>query len=392
MIERPFHGNVIKFLKAQPHYPKVYWNGSAAFGMQAFYDEIPLIEKRVWGGMDFPIPRQSNLWEDFPSCGFFKPKGEIFQRNSQWILRLNEPMELVNESHLDTPPPFFKLDHLPTHETWDQRIASNLENFEKGLLKKVVSARKSELTFDQKIDPFSALEHLPCLGTRFLFQFSPNSCFLGTTPELLYERKGTSVLSHAVAGTRRRGIDPIEDAKLKQELLGSDKDLREFEFVRSMIYENLSKVCSHMELGGLSILETPTVQHLFQEVRGKMRLPRDYHLLKLLHPTPATCGMPKKKALETIAKEEAFDRGWYASPIGFVERGHAKFMVALRSMLIRENSAHLFAGTGIVPGSEAESEWNELDYKIKTAVNCLINSHAHDNFLGTCTEKHLLKN
>lgn len=360
--------------------------------MQAFYDEIPLIEDRVWGGMDFPIPRSSDLWEDFPTCGFFKPKGEIFQRDGKWILKLNEPIELSNEAPLFEPPPFLEMIHSPALDGWIKRIFSNVKDCEQGSLKKVVSARKSEVIFSEEVDPYAVLKQLPTLGTRFLFQFGPNSAFLGTTPELLYERRKAEVISHAIAGTRRRGTTDREDLQLEEELLGSEKELREFEFVREMIHLKLSKVCSHMECGKLQVIKTPVVQHLFQELKGTMRLPRDYHLLKLLHPTPATCGIPKKKALEKIAQEEDFDRGWYASPIGFVERGHAKFMVALRSMLIRKNRVHIYAGTGIVPGSNPESEWDELDYKIKTAVNSLINSHARDNVYRTCTEKHLLKN
>ncbi|MCH9613509.1 MAG: Isochorismate synthase MenF [Chlamydiia bacterium] len=387
MIEAPFHGNVIEFLKAQPYYPKVFWNGRAAFGAAKIYDTIPETDERVWGGIDFPLKRKTSLWDDFPEIGFFKPRGEIFRKNGKWILRVEEGMTLLRETPCLELPPLIEIANTPTYEAWQSRLETNLEAIKRGELEKIVTARQTDFTFTQEIDPYRVLKNLPDnTGTRFLFQFSEGSAFCGTTPELLYERTGNKVLSHAIAGTRSRGMDEEEDASLKKELLNSDKELREFEFVREMIEGKLKKVCQATTVSPLEVLQTEHVQHLFQKIEGILHQQNDASLINLLHPTPATCGLPCAQSLSTLFQDETFDRGWYSAPIGYIEKDHARFMVALRSMLIRKNQAHIYAGTGIVQGSNPTNEWNELEIKIKTAVNSLINSHSHVSVFGNVWE------
>lgn len=387
MIEVPFRGNVIEFLKAQPYYPKVFWNGRAAFGAHEMYDKVPKTHQRVWGGLDFPLQRQTKLWNTFPTLGFFKPRAEILRKNGGWVLRFERGMTLLPEAACQEMPPLLEVRNTPSFEAWQERINANLAAIKANDLEKVVTARQTDFLFSSDIDPFFALKNLPDhTGTRFLFQFSPDSAFLGTTPELLYERTGCNVLSHAIAGTRPRGMDEEEDIALEQKLLTSPKERREFAFVCQMIEDKLKKVCQKTKLGPLQILKTNTVQHLLQTIEGTLNEPDDETLLKLLHPTPATCGLPQKKALSILGRDEPFDRGWYAAPIGYIEQDHARFMVALRSMLIRKNCAHVYAGTGIVDGSTPSNEWNELEIKIKTAVNSLINSHSHVSVFGNVWE------
>lgn len=98
-----------------------------------------------------------------------------------------------------------------------------------------------------------------------------------------------------------------------------------------------------------------------------------------LHPTPAVCGRARARALEVLGQHEDFDRGMYAGPIGWVAGGAAEFAVAIRSALqtavVGDAAAaathaqlSLFAGVGIVRGSDAAQEWAELDLKARCWV------------------------
>ncbi|MEZ4744549.1 MAG: chorismate-binding protein [Calditrichia bacterium] len=91
----------------------------------------------------------------------------------------------------------------------------------------------------------------------------------------------------------------------------------------------------------------------------------------MLHPTPAVGGYPKDLALPKISELEPFDRGWYAGPIGWFSKNAAEFAVAIRSGMVYHNKLLLYAGAGIVPGSEPEKEWDELENKISNFMRAL---------------------
>jgi menaquinone-specific isochorismate synthase len=94
-------------------------------------------------------------------------------------------------------------------------------------------------------------------------------------------------------------------------------------------------------------------------------------LLAALHPTPAVGGTPHRRALALIRKLEPFDRGWYAGPVGWIGPEAADFAVAIRSGLVAEHRLALFSGAGLVEGSEAESEWDEIEQKISDFTGIL---------------------
>lgn len=127
------------------------------------------------------------------------------------------------------------------------------------------------------------------------------------------------------------------------------------------------------------------MQHLYGRLAAELRPDvSDTRILQALHPTPAVCGRPRDTALHWLREREGFDRGYYAGPFGWVSGQGAEFAVAIRSSLIsdtpthtahtpathvaavaphRELLIHLYAGVGVVPGSDAASEWQELNLK-----------------------------
>ena len=91
-------------------------------------------------------------------------------------------------------------------------------------------------------------------------------------------------------------------------------------------------------------------------------------LLESFHPTPAVAGYPVDKALAAIGQQEPFDRGWYAGPVGYIGRESTEFAVAIRCGLVEAERLSLYAGAGLVKGSDCEAEWNEIENKISNFI------------------------
>ncbi|MBF5058652.1 isochorismate synthase [Candidatus Neptunochlamydia vexilliferae] len=331
-----FDNHGLEWLKAQPLYPKVYWetpeDGIIAGAGQGGPSDL------LFGGQDF-MPRRHDTWGNFPSHAYFSP----FK-----VIRETSP------TYIDPPPiSIKKRTDLPNYETWEQSIKEVLE----GPSEKVVLARATRLELENPLCPFSLLASLKGKN-RFLFQFSPDSAFIGMSPETLYRRVGFQIESAAIAGTRPLTVDTAE-------LLGSTKDQKEVALVKEMIRTQLTPLCSTLQVGKQEVLKTPSLQHLHYPFSGMVKGEvGDQELLEALHPTPAVGGTPRKEALAEIARLEPFDRGWYAAPVGYLSKERSHHLVAIRSALIQEASITLFAGAGIVPGSHPESEWTELESKI----------------------------
>ena len=91
--------------------------------------------------------------------------------------------------------------------------------------------------------------------------------------------------------------------------------------------------------------------------------------LRELHPTPAVGGYPKDGIIDLITATEPFDRGWYAGPVGWMSRSAAEFAVGIRSGVVAGPTLHLYAGNGIVRGSQADAEWMEMEQKIRQMLD-----------------------
>ncbi len=324
------------WLKAQPIYPKVYWetpaDGIIAGAGQGAQGDL------VFGGRDF-MPRRYTTWGKFPSHAYFSPL-KVMRGTSP--IYVDPPVTLIK-----------KRTDLPNYKTWEQNVKEVLES----PCEKVVLARATRFELAEPICPFSLLSSLKGKN-RFLFQFAPDTAFIGTSPETLYRRVERKVESAAIAGTRPLEVDA-------EELLASAKDQKEVALVREMIERELSPLCTRLEVGKQEVLKTPSLQHLHYPFTAALKGGvGDQELLKALHPTPAVGGTPREEALAAIARLEPFDRGWYAAPVGYISKEASHHLVAIRSALIQGSSITLFAGAGIVPGSHPESEWAELESKI----------------------------
>jgi len=233
-------------------------------------------------------------------------------------------------------------------------------------LQKIVLARQIELQFDRELDPLLMLERLDTPGCyRLFWESSPGAAFVSVSPERLYQRDGHRIVCDALAGTRPRGQTSQEDNRLGRELLDSDKDGREHSFVTNAIHTTLSTLCDEVRGGdNISIMKLRRVQHLLASFRGELRNGiSDREILKSLHPTPAVAGYPIDQACDRLATLESFDRGWYAGPMGWLGSERAEFAVGIRCALAQGKRLTLYAGAGIVEGSDPRQEWDESENK-----------------------------
>lgn len=183
---------------------------------------------------------------------------------------------------------------------------------------------------------------------------------------LLETRKQLSIKSEALAGTRARGGSKSVDLQVELDLLSSPKDHLEFTIVRESIRRKLEAVCDMVVVDPeKAIRKLPRVQHLYARLDGTLRSEDDeFNILDSLHPSPAVCGFPTEEARLLITETELFDRGMYAGPVGWFGGGESEFAVGIRSALVEKDvGALIYAGTGIVEGSNSCSEWEELELK-----------------------------
>ena len=345
-------------------------------------------EIRFYGGLRFDSKRPvDRAWGSFQQYRFVVPRFEILQKpNGTWLAfnfvpgterdalvsRLSHEMDRLlfdrQPAPTDLPPWRKRRDH-PDWAGWEKNVKRALDMFEKGELEKIVLARKSEILFEEELEAVSLLKALTEISPQsfhFCFQIQPGLAFLGITPERLYRRDNGDVYSEAVAGTRARGANPILDQSLGDELLQSEKDLREHRSVSEMVKSSLEPFCDDITvLVRERLLKLPHVQHLQTLFRGHLNNGvSDGELLSRLHPTSAVGGYPRRQSVKRIAEMEPFDRGWYAGPVGWVSRYASEFAVAIRSALVSGDRLSLFAGSGIVRGSDPQKEWEENENKI----------------------------
>jgi isochorismate synthase len=188
-------------------------------------------------------------------------------------------------------------------------------------------------------------------------------------------RFGREVRSNPLAGSAARSGDPVEDRQNAARLLGSAKDHEEHAIVVEAIARTLGPFCRELSWDPEPVLlETPNVWHLSTRFRGLLREPSPgaLELVEALHPTPAIAGEPRDVALQTISDLEPFDRGSYAGPVGWVDaNGDGEWAIALRCAELRGEHATLYAGAGIVAGSEPAAEVDETERKFRAFLDAL---------------------
>jgi menaquinone-specific isochorismate synthase len=248
---------------------------------------------------------------------------------------------------------------------WERAVAAAVARIRAGQLGKVVLARDLFATASQDIDIRVMLHRL---AGRYpdCYTFACGN-LVGATPELLIRRQDAEISSLVLGGTAPRGRDATEDAALGTALLASAKELEEHQYAVVGVRSALASRCDELEVDASpSLVRFANVQHLATWISGRLagaEANGNHSVLALadaLHYTPAVCGTPAETAMELIRDLEGMDRGRYAGPVGWIDaRGNGEWGIALRCAEVDGRRARLFAGCGIVAGSDPAAELAE---------------------------------
>jgi menaquinone-specific isochorismate synthase len=191
---------------------------------------------------------------------------------------------------------------------------------------------------------------------------------LGATPELLVRRERDLVTSRVLAGTIQITGDDTHDLAQAGALARSSKDLEEHEYAVRSVAHALAPHCQSMNVPETPfVLHLPNVMHLATDVTGVIDASDSASSLALaaaLHPSAAVGGTPTDLAVEAIADLEGMSRGRYSGPVGWLDaNGDGEWGIALRCGVVSGSQVRLFAGGGIVAGSDPEAEFAETQAK-----------------------------
>jgi menaquinone-specific isochorismate synthase len=285
-------------------------------------------------------------------------------------------------------PSQFTLTSVMDHDAWVRLVAGAAARIDGGTLDKVVLARQIDVTANRPFVTSDVLSRLLALyPTCMVFRVDG---FLGASPELLIERRGTHVASHPLAGTIGRSGDLATDETLIAGLLASPKERREHAYVIDDLRRTLGPVCESLDVPDKpTVLELRNVSHLATRLSGVLsagpepsgarpvhpglRVPSALQLVAEVHPTPAVGGTPTDEAVAYIGEVEGFDRGRYAGPVGWMDaRGDGNWAIGLRSAYVAGDHATMYAGVGIVAGSRPGTELQETQLKLQALLAALV--------------------
>jgi menaquinone-specific isochorismate synthase len=255
-------------------------------------------------------------------------------------------------------------------DVWQDRVARAVEKIKGNHLEKVVLARFATATTEFPIDVRNLLQQLASeYPSTWVYS---NTGLVGATPELLVRLSKSLVTSRILAGTIRKTGDDERDLALAGSLARSSKDLEEHEYAVRSVADALAPLCSSTNVPESPfVLHLSNVMHLATDVTGVLSdnsSPADiFDLVSRLHPSAAVCGTPTEVAQRTINEIEGISRGRYAGPIGWIDaNGDGELGIALRCGQISSDakSIRIYAGCGIVAGSDPEREYAESQAKL----------------------------
>ncbi|HHT1699659.1 isochorismate synthase MenF [Citrobacter freundii] len=382
--------DALGWLASQPVWPQFYWqqrNGdeeAAVLGAVAAFSSLESAQQflrqhdnhpdlRIWGLNAFE-PQRGNLL--LPRLEWRRCAGVASLRlhlYSDVSLREDAAHAIAFISSLAPvkPLPALRLNltgeqNWPDKAGWTNLIKLATQTIAGEDLDKVVLARATDLQFSQSVNAAAVMASSRRLNLNcyhFFMAFSADSAFLGSSPERLYRRRDTALRTEALAGTVANHPEDHRAWQLGEWLMKDDKNQRENMLVVEDICQRLQGCTQTLDVLPPQVLRLRKVQHLRRCIWTELNQADDTLCLMQLQPTAAVAGIPRELAREFIQQNEPFEREWYAGSAGYLSRRQSEFCVSLRSAKISANVVRLYAGAGIVRGSDPEQEWQEIDNK-----------------------------
>nr|WP_233522930.1 anthranilate synthase component I [Peribacillus saganii] len=283
--------------------------------------------------------------------------------------------QIRGNSSAEEPMKLEKLTFTPSisQHRFEQMVNTAKEAIIAGEVFQVVLSQR--LMADYHSDPFLIYRKLRLSNPSpymFYIDFT-DYVVLGSSPESLIKVKNREVITNPIAGTRKRGATKEEDMFLETNLLEDEKELAEHKMLVDLGRNDIGRVC---EVGSIQIpvymkIERyKYVMHIVSEVSGILR--KDVSGLDALAaclPAGTVSGAPKIRAMNLISELEDSKRGVYSGAVGYVAfNGDLDFALAIRTMVIKDNTAYVQAGAGIVYDSVPETEYEETLNKAKALL------------------------
>ena len=335
----------------------------------------------------------------FPSATIFLPRWQIAVKNQCCILVMNSTInasvnisrliqtlfnqiETINSLKYSSPkienfPGKFQKSSVSTAAHFKRSVSSALDKIYANHLTKVVLADALDVIASNHFNLFKSLNNLRQIHPNcYIFSTSngKGQNFIGASPERLISIHQQQLITDALAGSAPRGKTPAEDAANANSLINSEKEKHEHSLVIDFITQRLSHIGLLPQVLPPRLRQLTNIQHLWTPISALV--PPNVHPLKIvaqLHPTPAVAGAARDIACAEIRRYENFERGLYAAPLGWVDsHGNCEFIVGIRSALIDGDRARLYAGAGIVAGSDPEKEFAEVQLKLQALLKALV--------------------
>lgn len=403
--------DLMGWLNIQSVYPRLYWHSRdagdveyATLGAVNTFDSLAVLEADLaalndiggqqpdfFGGMAFDPGTPG--WAHFPACHFVLPRIELKRQQGGATLSLNLRFDdrcakgeiarahacldaLVAEQPLPRLQPLvYQREDRPSQHEWAAWVEQVTNPDHLVHTPKVVLSRETCLTTPETPNPWALLARWQAGAAdcfHFGIQLTPYAAFIGCPPEQLYKREGRHLISEALAGTTRRGRDTLQDHAFATELLADKKNGLENQCVYQQLLTQLEPLSFQVHMGEAHIVTLRSVQHIRRMIHAELHSDvTDQQLLSSLPPTPAVCGVSRASALAFIRQHERHQRGWYAGVFGRISHISSDLAVAIRCAHIDAKAIRLYAGAGIVPGSQPDEEWRELDTKIADIMSLL---------------------
>jgi menaquinone-specific isochorismate synthase len=335
----------------------------------------------------------------FPSANIFLPRWQVAVKNQRCVLVMNTIInananiprilqtlwsKIENIQSLEYYSP--NIESLPTKLSkkpvtnatqFKNSVLSALKKIESRCLNKVVLADALDVKSSNNFNLFKSLNNLRQIHPNcYIFSTSngKGQNFIGASPERLISIHQQQLITDALAGSAPRGKTPAEDATNANSLLNSEKERHEHSLVIDFITQRLYQLGLLPQILPPRLRQLSNIQHLWTPISAIV--PANVHPLKIvaqLHPTPAVAGAAREIACREIRRYENFERGLYAAPLGWVDsQGNCEFIVGIRSALIDGDRARLYAGAGIVAGSDPEKEFAEVQLKLQALLKALV--------------------
>lgn len=308
----------------------------------------------------------------------YSEKGFVFASfdEKQLILIPEKQSKIISAKQTEVSVDAVEIDDanldLRAKNQYEGLVSKGIKAIQNDEFKKVVLSRceSVDLVSFDFITTFQRLIYLYPTTFCYCFFHPKIGLWMGATPEQLLKAKENVFETTALAGTQK--------ANLESEIRWEQKEKDEQQYVTDFIVKRLREVANSVVVTEPYSIKAGSIWHIKTDISGVLNENSTLEeVIDTLHPTPAVCGLPKKKAKAFILENENYDRTFYTGFLGELNSSFANdsissdLFVNLRSMQIQENKAILYMGCGITKESIPEKEWEESVNKSMTMKRVL---------------------